>query len=177
MESCRPRPALLAGHPEDPSPTASSVSEATRRRLATTSIAKGSPPPSPHDPPPRPAPPTPRSTPPQPPERSFPPPQRRPASPPHGVPAWRRSPRALRFSRQRKTASAATAPPPGRGRHGHGRRARRRPPPPADPTAVTGDNQRSSRTPPAASSALTSLADHQEADQRSMHTCSQRAAC
>src|SRR5258708_4377241 len=47
MESCRPRPALLAGHPEDPSPTASSVSEATRRRLATSSIARGSPPPLP----------------------------------------------------------------------------------------------------------------------------------
>src|SRR6185437_8789580 len=42
-ESWRPRPVLLAGHSASPSPLASSVSEATRRRLATSSIASGNP--------------------------------------------------------------------------------------------------------------------------------------
>ena len=114
-----------------------------------------------------PGPPTPRSRPPQPPQRSSPPRRRRPASPPHNGPAWPRSPRAPQLSRQTKTASAATAPPAGPSRHHHhGRRARRRPPPPADPIAVTGGQPGHPETPPAAGSARTSPADHQEEDQR-----------
>jgi hypothetical protein len=48
----------------------------------------------------RPGRPTPRSRPPRPPQRSYRPRRRRLGSPPHSVPAWRRSPRAPQLSRQ-----------------------------------------------------------------------------
>ena len=189
-----PRPAPPAGRKHDvpipararsyrsPATTGSPTSHRQQHQVPPPPGPPGSPPPQPGRQPPGPrydtapsrrstpappGPPIPRSRPPQPPQRSSPPRRRRPASPPHNVPAWPRSPRAPQLSRQTKTASAATAPPAGPSRHHHhGRRARRRSPPPADPIAVTGGQPGHPETPPAAGSARTSPADHQEEDQR-----------